>query len=122
MSEHSKGPWKWVRERSNDRWSDVSYLKDADWGLVLRPIDSGVYAMNSMSVEFIIEVEDADAALIAAAPDLLAALEPFVPLPIDDILRQGDPALIVFARNDVVLRVADFQRARAAYAKATKEG
>jgi hypothetical protein len=64
--------------------------------------------------------QDADARLIAAAPQLLEALRPFAALLQDHHQRNCDEQPI-FGINDVTITVGDMRRAAAAIAAATGE-
>jgi hypothetical protein len=67
------------------------------------------------------EVE-ANARLIAAAPDLLEALRPFAELDMrPDGFDKRDDSQPIYARDNSVITVGDVRRAVAAIAKATQE-
>lgn len=68
-----------------------------------------------------IEELQANARLIAAAPDLLEALSPIARFPIEDFAAYDDCAdmRVIFKANDWSFTVGDVRRARAAIAKAT---
>lgn len=72
MSEHTEGPWEW----SGDD------IDGPDYAIVLeRRVDCGTYCQGGTAR---LEISDADRRLIAAAPDLLAALERIVALGASD--------------------------------------
>lgn len=74
MSNHTKGPWAWVDPSVGDaRSEECMILRGADQVVVCHFGDSTTYYPSCG-----LEPEASDMALIAAAPDLLAALEEFM--------------------------------------------
>jgi hypothetical protein len=68
------------------------------------------------------EEAEANARLIAAAPDLLEALRPFAELDMrPDGFDKRDDSQPIYARDNSVITVGDVRRAVAAIAKATQE-
>lgn len=88
MSKHTPGPWQWHRKTK--------------WGY-----DSLSPAVIHGTVEGLIDVDENDARLIAAAPDLLA------------VLQDLEASAPYWSEYDVPIGIVD--RIRAAIAKATGE-
>lgn len=99
MSEnkHTPGPWK------------MGKRKDGSWWISLGDFKTGPHFQGDVTVE----VTDADAALIAAAPDLLAALDGLLADDLEPVDGFG-PHVEACARR----KAAAFAAARAAIAKA----
>lgn len=78
MSQHTPGPWEWAKDRDDE----FTFLK-GDGRYVLSPecVSTG-YTWVSVS--------DADASLIAAAPELLKALKACRSC-IDELMGDSDP-------------------------------
>jgi hypothetical protein len=72
MSKHTPGPWKWARD-------EYGYDRNLDPFVI------------AGTVEGLIDVSDEDGRLIAAAPDLLAALELIVSEADSYTARTGKP-------------------------------
>jgi len=68
MSGYTKGPWKWFTSNSHKRLSSVLSGKDGDV----------LYAYNDSAGFPMIGCNERDMALIAAAPELLEALQEMV--------------------------------------------
>lgn len=95
MTTHTKGPWE-IKTVNNTRVQGARHIFAAGWPGKL--ICEGAYGAT-------LEESDANARLIAAAPDLLAALA---------------DCLVWLAQDDSDSGRAYAQRARAAIEKATK--
>ncbi len=65
MTQHTPGPWTWIK---------VDSTPDRQ-GWLNSPNESVMFVPNARGSAAEIAIRDADARLIAAAPDLLAALE-----------------------------------------------
>lgn len=99
MSKHTEGPWEWIG--ANQLWGGKSAMEE-----VLKADDDGkAYGLHSALIEhhWDGEVASANRRLIAAAPELLPALQVIAA---DSRWLSGEPALVM---------------ARAAIAKATGE-
>jgi hypothetical protein len=95
-TQHTPGPWHWCDDGDGNKWGSRG----------LEP------AVISGTVEGLVSVYDADARLIAASPDLLAAL--------NDILACAS----ISAPLDMtayIISASRIKAARAAIAKATGE-
>lgn len=66
------------------------------------------------------EEAEANAKLIAAAPDLLEALQILASIPIEDFGKESKPDYPLMAWNGTYLKVSDVLKARAAIKKATE--
>ncbi len=118
MTKHTPGPW-FVRDRLHP-YGDGSkahvereiYTQQIDPQLkghlpvVCMSIGIGINGEKAISF---VHIEEANARLIAAAPDLLEALQPFV-------LANSSEEFVT-----LVVRSSDITKARAAIAKATGE-
>jgi len=93
MTAHTPGPWK----RDENFW-------------LVGPNNHYVVRVGASS--------PADARLIAAAPDLLAALRVVAGIPIENFGKGDRPADILMAWDGHELKVSDVLAARAAIAKA----
>lgn len=113
------GPWTFVpaggtREYGDDR-TDMGRFTGADGTTVCEFGDETTYyPINGFPPN------EADARLIAAAPELLEALLPFSALDLrPDGFDKRDDSQPVYARENSVITVGDVRRAVAAIAKAT---
>ena len=97
MSAHTSGPWS--VDAMGNVWSKDSKVCE----MSAMPIQDRIYVMKTW------EQHKADARLIAAAPDLLVALQ--------SLIAEYEPNLKAFALN--APRKAKWGAARAAIAKAT---
>lgn len=101
---HTPGPWEWmVSEGAEPGWSERSWLSGNDTknGTVL----FAPYPCNGQTHSFVY-VEEADAHLIAAAPDMEEALEALItayltipgmsglPVPNREVLHKAQDALM----------------------------
>lgn len=102
MADHTPGPWKW--------WTSNSLMRlTADRGR-----DGGVLSAVRRSDGFAdIEVSDANARLIAAAPDLMEVVQALITCADEDFIANT-------SHQDSLGVLAD--AARAAIAKATEMG
>lgn len=106
------GPWEWALDRQGQH---TSLRQSGSGDSVVHPqVDISNYGM---SVNEWNDVSDADARLIAAAPELLEALRPFAALA--EAFRPDD-ARRGLAFTTPNLSPSDFIAARAALAKAVQ--
>ena len=98
IKQHTPGPWHWINDGNGNKWGSRG----------LEP------AIISGTVEGLVSVDDADARLIAAAPDLLAALQFYANA---DSWRDVDTGIGLYPGDAIDYGAT----ARAAIAKATGE-
>lgn len=98
-TKHTKGPWSLTTGASGQ--VHVAFGHDGQY----------VAKVDACPVRSVDE-NDANARLISAAPDLLAALDPFVDFPADAFEGDDD------ASYTMTMTIGDMKRARAAIAKA----
>ena len=106
--QHTPGPWKALR--SNENWQGIMWDIDPDEDPVPFTRISDEAGNYVALAHDLFEFKPKDAQLIAAAPELLAALQDLVCLAEAAMREAGDYHI-----------EAELQDARAAIAKATKE-
>jgi hypothetical protein len=74
MPELHQGPWRWIRVKIGDTWQAFLRGKPNRWN------DTLVTAMREDLAAFPYAIDTPDARLIAATPDLLAALKDILPV------------------------------------------
>lgn len=94
MREHTEGPWEAIPEKGSENFAHSIYSEGYKGLLIARCNQNGAH--------------DADALLIAAAPDLLEALKRAEQLYLDGILNTP---------SDEIQRVHDLRRAAIARAE-----
>ena len=104
MSKHTPGPWTWMPESFHE---DVGYMEP----MVHAPLDDRGFAPQVAVVRVGLEGTLANAALIAAAPELLEALKSAL----DWWLAHPSP---MFTEDDVRISLTVQNRMQAAIAKA----
>lgn len=116
MSKHTPGPWIVTEHRHPYKDGSKAHIERNIYTERDHPQLKGKYPIVCMSVGIgmdgekavqFVHIGEADARLIAAAPDLLEALQPFV-------LANSSEEHI-----NLMIRTSDVTKARAAIAKAT---
>lgn len=95
MSKHTPGPWKMLDDHPSHACLHIRREGDKQtWGIYCGPEVASVYTSNDNA--------DADARLIAAAPDLLEALTNLL---VAEKLDDGDP-ILGSARSAAAIAIA----------------
>ena len=90
MSTHTPGPWGWIEKNGNAFLIQANDDEAKEYpGLKCIADDGSAYGEYGRKIE----PDSADAKLIAAAPDLLEALEQFVDLGIEEESLEAWPEL-----------------------------
>lgn len=88
MTEHTPGPW-WVKSPPN--WADhMIYAKWALGDFPIASINKRATAKQSKNIKIEMPMMEANARLIATAPDLLAALEAVIDARGQNSVRESD--------------------------------
>ena len=115
MTKHTPGPW-YIRRCDDSSFMNMTVISTQDWGhkhsWFNNESDTIAIVFHQLLPQVSCEIDDlgdANAALIAAAPELLAALEELEELAAPNIYPQPDKPNSAWAK---------LKRARAAIAKA----
>ena len=121
MSEHTRGPWEANGDTVYAKDSGMRVCDIRGWGYLT---GKGVGALG-LPDDQAFGIQLANARLIAAAPELLSVLAPFVAFyehalrgHTPDYEHRSDPDKVVCGWNGAHLTMRDFKNARAALAKA----